>query len=180
MVAPSLGVAGLTYLLSRDVNRMLSEWAVRRESLVLRTKVALALGPAETQTRSRALNDNVFLLPSMTVKIAAKEFAGWTILDHEDKPERTWTTDELGSLSTNSGHSISQIRLACIADRTATGWQITQKSVARARVSGMTADQILEWLGGHLTAGVPALLEVAVRNWTGRQGVKLSQVRCCG
>ena len=123
------------------------------------------------------MNDNVFLLPSMTVKIAAKEFAGWTILDHEDKPERTWTTDELGSLSTNSGHSISQIRLACIADRTATGWQITQKSVARARVSGMTADRILEWLGGHLTAGVPALLEVAVRNWTGRQSIKLSQVQ---
>ena len=161
--------------LPANVNRMLSEWAVRRESLVLRTKVALALGPAETQTRSRALNGNVFLLPAMTVKVAAKEFTGWTILDHEAKPERTWTTDELGSLSTNGGHSISQIRLACIADRTATGWQITQKSVARARVSGMTADHILEWLRGHLTPEVPALLEVAVRNWAGRQGVKLSQ-----
>ena len=44
-------------------------------------------------------------------------------------------------------------------------------------MSGMTADQILGWLGGHLTAEVPALLEVAVRNWTGRQGVKLSQVQ---
>jgi hypothetical protein len=163
--------------LPANVNRILAEWAGRRESLVLRTKVVLALGPAETRTRSRALNGNVFLLPSMTVKIAAKEFAGCTILDHEDKPERTWTTDELGSLTTNSGHSISQMRLARISDRTATGWQITQKSVARARLSGMTADQILEWLGGHLTAEVPALLEVAVRNWTGRQGVKLSQAQ---
>jgi hypothetical protein len=163
--------------LPANVNRMLSEWAVRRESLVLRTKVVLALGPAETQTRSRALNGNVFLLPLMTVKRAAKEFAGWTILDHEDKPERTWTTDELGSLTTDSGHSISQMRLAGIADRTATGWQITQKSVARARVRGMTADHILGWLGGHLTAEVPALLEVAVRNWTGRQGVKLSKAQ---
>jgi len=163
--------------LPANVNHMLAEWAGRRESLVLRTKVVLALGPAETRTRSRALNGNVFLLPSMTVKIAAKEFAGCTILDHEDKPERTWTTDELGSLTTNSGHSISQMRLARIADRTATGWQITQKSVARARLSGMTADQILEWLGGHLTSEVPALLEMAVRNWTGRQGVKLSQAQ---
>jgi hypothetical protein len=163
--------------LPANVNRMLSEWAVKRESLVLRTKVVLALGPAETQTRSRALNGNVFLLPSMTVKLAAREFAGWTILDHEDKPERTWTTDELGSLTTDSGHSISQMRLAGIADRTATGWQITQKSVARARVRGMTADHILGWLGGHLTAEVPALLEVAVRNWTGRQGVKLSKAQ---
>ena len=163
--------------LPANVNRMLAEWAGRRESLVLRTKVVLALGPAETRIRSRALNGNVFLLPSMTVKMAAKEFAGCTILDHEDKPERTWTTDELGSLTSNSGHSISQMRLARIADRTATGWKITQKSVARARLSGITADQILEWLGGHLTTEVPALLEVAVRNWTGRQGVKLSQAQ---
>ena len=59
----------------------------------------------------------------------------------------------------------------------ATGWQITQQSIGRARISGMTADQILGWLGGHLTAEVPALLEVAVRNWTGRQGVELSQVQ---
>ena len=163
--------------LPANVERMLSEWAGRRESLVLRTKVVLALGPAETRTRGRALNSNVFLLPSVTVKIAAKEFAGWTILDHEDKPERTWATDELGNLTASSGPSISQLRLARIADRTATGWQITQQSVGRARLSGMTADQILGWLGGHLTAEVPALLEVAVRNWTGRQGVKLNQVQ---
>ena len=92
--------------LPANVERMLSEWAGRRESLVLRTKVVLALGPSETRTRGRALNSNVYLLPSVTDKIAAKEFPGWTILDHEDKPERTWTTDELGSLTANSGHSI--------------------------------------------------------------------------
>jgi hypothetical protein len=163
--------------LPANVHRMLSEWAGRRESLVLRTKVVLALGPSETRTRGRALNSNAYLLPSVTDKIAAKEFPGWTILDHEDKPERTWTTDELGSLTVNSGHSISRLRLARIADRTAARWQITQQSVGRARMSGMTADQILGWLGGHLTAKVPALLEVAVRNWTGRQGIKLSQVQ---
>ena len=59
----------------------------------------------------------------MTVKIAAKEFAGWTILDHEDKPERTWTADELGGLTSSGGHSISGVRLARIADLTETGWQ---------------------------------------------------------
>jgi hypothetical protein len=163
--------------LPANVERMLSDWAGRRESLILRTKVVLAFGPSETRTRGRALNHNVFLLPSSTVKIVALGFSGWTILDHENKPERTWTTDELGSLTANSGHSISQLRLARIADRTAAGWQITQQSIGRARMSGMTADQILGWLGGHLTAKAPALLEVAVRNWTGRQGVKLSQVQ---
>ena len=160
-----------------NVERMLSEWAGRRESLALRMKVALALGPAKTRTRGRALNSNVFLLPPIAMKTAAKEFAGWTILGHEDKPERTWTTDELGSLTTNSGHRISQLRLARIADSVAAGWQITRQSVGRARTSGMTADQILGWLDGHLTAEVPALLEVAVRNWTGRQSIKLSQVQ---
>jgi hypothetical protein len=163
--------------LPANVERMLSEWACRRESLALRRGVALALGPAESRTRGRVLNSNVFLLPSIAMKTAAKEFAGWTILDHEDKPERTWTTDELGSLTTNSGHSISQLRLARIADRVASGWQITRQSVERARTSGMTADQILGWLGEHLTAEVPALLKVAVRNWIGRQSVKLRQVQ---
>jgi len=163
--------------LPANVARMLSEWAGRRESLVLRTKVVLALGPADIHAPVRTLNSNVFLMPSVTLKIAAKEFAGWTILDHADKAERTWTTNELGSLTTSSGHSISQLRLARIADRAATGWQITQQSVGRARTSGLTADQILGWLGEHLTAEVPALLEVAVRNWTGRQGVRLGQVQ---
>jgi len=163
--------------LPANVERMLSEWAGRRESLVLRTKVALALGPAETRTRGRALNSNAFLLPAVTVKIAAKEFADWTILDHEGKPEGTWTTDELGSLTTTSGRSISRLRLARIASRTATGWQLTQQSIGRARMSGMTADQILGWLGGNLTEEVPALMEVAVRNWTGRQGIELGQVQ---
>ncbi|MGH9448294.1 MAG: hypothetical protein ACRD3O_21640, partial [Terriglobia bacterium] len=93
--------------LPANVEWMLSEWAGKRESLVLRTKVVLALGPAETRTRGRALNSEVFLLPSVAHKMAAEEFAGWTILDHEDKPERTWTTDELGSLTASSNHSIS-------------------------------------------------------------------------
>jgi hypothetical protein len=107
--------------LPANVERMLSEWAGRRESLVLRRKVALALGPAETRTRGRALNRNVLLLPSVSVKTAANLFAGWTILDHEDEPERTWTTDELGGLTTNDVDSISQMQLARIADRTSTG-----------------------------------------------------------
>jgi hypothetical protein len=160
--------------LPANVGRMLSEWAGRRESLVLRRKAVLALGPAQFQTQGRALSRNVLLLPSVSVKTAANLFAGWAVLDHEGEAERAWTTDELGSLRASGGHCISQMRLARIADPTATGWQMTQASVGRARMTGLTADQILGWLGGHLTAEVPALLEVAVRNWTGRQGVRLS------
>ena len=41
----------------------------------------------------------------------------------------------------------------------------------------MTTEQILGWLGDHVKGGVPSLLEVAVRNWTSRQGVQLRQVQ---
>jgi len=163
--------------LPANVERMLSEWAGRRESLVLRTKAVLALGPLDSQTRGRALNNNVFLLPSSTAKVVALGFSGWTILDHEGKPEPTWTTDELGSVAPDNRTSISQLRLARIADRTTRSWQITAQSVGRARLGGMTTDQILGWLGEHVKGGVPSLLEVAVRNWTSRQGVQLRQVQ---
>jgi hypothetical protein len=163
--------------LPANVERMLSEWAGRRESLVLRTKTVLALGPLDSQTRARALNDNVFLLPASTAQVASLGFSGWTILDHEGEPERAWTTDELGSVAPHSRTSISQLRLARIADRTTTGWQITAQSVGRARLGGMTTEQILRWLGDHVKGGVPPLLEVAVRNWTSRQGVQLRQVQ---
>ncbi len=159
--------------LPANVKRMLSEWAGKRESLVLRNHVALALGPCEDRPRGRALGGNVYLLPSVSAKAAAKSFEGWTILDHRGEPERTWTTDELGNLTANGGHSISQTRLARIADPVPTGRQLTQESIRRARMSGLSADQILAWLGAHLTAKIPPLLEVAVRNWTGRHGVRL-------
>jgi len=163
--------------LPANVERMLYEWAGRRESLVLRTKTVLAFGPLDSQTRGRALNNNVFLLPASTAKIVALGFSGWTILDHEGKPERGWTTDELGSVTPDSRTSISQLRLGRIADRTTTGWQITAQSVRRARLVGMTTEQILAWLGDHVKGGVPSLLEVAVRNWTSPQGVQLRQVQ---
>jgi hypothetical protein len=163
--------------LPANVERMLAEWAGRRESLALRTKAVLAFGPLGPQTRGRALSDNLFLLPSSAVKIVASGFAGWTVVDHDGRPERAWTTDELGSVASDSLTSISQLRLARIADRTATGWQITAQSVGGARLGGMTAEQILGWLRDHVKGGLPSLLEVAVRNWTSRQGVQLRQVQ---
>jgi hypothetical protein len=163
--------------LPANVERMLSEWAGRRESLVLRTNTVLAFGPLDSQTRGRALNNNVSLLPSSTGGIADLGFSGWTILDHEAKPEQSWTTDELGSVAPDGRTSISQLRLARIADRTTTGWQITAQSVGRARLNGMTTEQILLWLGEHVKGGIPPLLAMAVLNWTSRQGVQLRQVQ---
>jgi hypothetical protein len=162
--------------LPANVDRMLSEWAGKRESMVLRTKVGLALGPAETGVRARALNTGAYLLPSMEAQ-AAKEFAGWIVLDHEDKLERTWSADELGGVTICRADSVSVLRLSRIAERTEAGWQITRQSIDRARAGGMTVDQILGWLGEHLTGEVPPLLEIAMRNWAGRQGIALGPVQ---
>ena len=163
--------------LPANVERMLSEWAGKRESLVLRTEVVLALGPSEAGSRARALSAGAFLLPSISVRKAAQEFAGWMVLDHEGKPERAWIADELGSVTSCRGDSVSVLRLSRIAERTEAGGQITRQSVDRARTSGMTADQIMRWLGEHLIGDIPALLEMAIRNWTGRQVVGLGPVQ---
>jgi len=144
--------------LPANVERMLSEWAGKRESLVLRTNVVLALGPAEAGSRARTLSAGAFLLLSISARKAAREFAGWMVLDHEDRPERTWSADELGSVTSCRADSVSVLRLSRIAERTEAGWQITRQSIDRARTSGMTADQILRWLGEHLTGNIPALL----------------------
>ena len=57
--------------LPANVERMLSEWAGRRESLVLRTKSSWLWGRLNPETPGRALNNNVFLLYSATAEIAA-------------------------------------------------------------------------------------------------------------
>ncbi len=160
-----------------NVERMLSEWAGRRESLVLRTNTVLAFGPMDSGAPARELSHDVFLMPSSTAGIARLGFSGWTIVDHQGKREQEWTTDELGHVASESLTSIPQLRLARIADRTTTGWQITAQSVGRARLGGMTIEQILGWLGDHVKGRIPPLLEVAVRNWASPQGVQLRQVQ---
>lgn len=162
--------------LPANVGRILAEWAGKREALTLRTNVTVAVGCAVEGTAGRPLGDQVTLLPAMDAKQATADFSDWLVRDHQGRSSPAWASDELGRVTPLSGDSVSDSRLASIADRGAAGWEVTQRSIAQARALGLTADQVLGWLSEHLATPVPPLLEMAIRNWTGRQSCGLARV----
>ena len=121
-------------------------------------------------------SDAASLLPAMDTKQATGDFPGWRVRDHGGPPQPAWTTDELGCIKSSAGDAVSDARLACIAACGSDGWQVTQATIARARALGLTADQILGWLREHVAPPVPPLLEMAVRNWNGRETCRLARV----
>lgn len=166
-----------------NVRRMLSEWAGKRDALVLRTQVTLACGAdAKLATKSgRSLGNGMTLLPKLSPTHAAKDYAGWRLIDHQGRMARVWTAEELGTLHPRKTDSISQARLAYLAAYVKGKWQMSEKSVANARQLGLTADQMIAWLHDHLANDLPAVLEMAIRNWSGRAsaftgGVQLLQI----
>jgi len=155
--------------LPANVRRMLSEWAGKRDALVLRTQVTLACGVDTKLAKSgRSLGNGMVLLPRLSPAQAAKDYAGWCVIDHQGTMARAWTAEELGTIHSRQTDSITQTRLAYLAAHTKGKWQMTEKSVANARQLGLTADQMIAWLHDHLANGLPAVLEMAIRNWSGR------------
>ena len=159
--------------LPANVARVLTEWSGKRESLVLRHGVTLALAANAGALESlgapaKALGQAGAVLKRMSSKTAAKDFPGWSVLDHQTQLPRAWNVDELGNLQTGGKDTVSSTRLAYLADRTADAWLISGKSISRARTQGFTGDQILSWLSAHLLHETPSLLKTAIRNWTGR------------
>ncbi len=158
--------------LPENVVRSLVEWTNKRESLVLRRKVTLAVVPegvhlAEAQAAGRTLADCSALLPKITASHAEKTYSGWKILDHRAHFPASWKTDEMGHLTADRADSVSRLRLSRIAERKGDGWQLTEDSVKQARKQGVSVEQMLLWLRQHLTHDIPPLVETAIRNWTG-------------
>ena len=152
-----------------NVRRILSEWAGKRDALVLRTNVTLACGAdAKVTKKGSSLGTGMVLLPKVSPANAAKTYAGWRIINHQGGLSRAWMAEELGAIHPRTTDSISQTRLAYLAAHTKGKWQMTEKSVASARQLGVTADQMMGWLRDHLSHDLPAVLEMAIRNWTGR------------
>lgn len=159
--------------LPANVAHALMEWSGKRESLVLRNGVTLGLlveaaEAAELPTSGELLGDHCVVMKKRSEKMAMKDFAGWAILDHHAGLPKAWSVDELGRLQDSGEDTVSCMRLACLADQTADGWLISAKSITRARKQGFMTDQMLVWLSTHLLHATPALLETAIRNWTGR------------
>ena len=156
-----------------NVARSLSEWSSKRESLVLRRQVTLALLTEgallpEAGPSARALDERSFVLPALSAPQAVHKFPGLIVLDHTAALPHIWVADERGSVLTEQLDSISRIRLARIAEPSEESWRITEQSITRARQQGMSADHILMALQLQLTHDVPPLLETAIRNWSGR------------
>jgi len=116
------------------------------------------------------------LLPARNAKQAAADFPGWRVRDHGSRPQPAWTAGELGCIKPSDGDAVSDARLACIAARGSDGWQVTEATIATARALRLTADQILGWLHEQVAPPIPPLLEMAIRNWSGRETCRLARV----
>lgn len=165
-----------------NVARTLTEWSGKRESLVLRNGVTVVLATRAGElegigAQARMLGDVSAVLNKMSSKKAARDFPGWSVIDHQAELPRVWNVDELGGMRSCGEDTVSCMRLRCMADCTADGWLISEKSISRARKNGFTADQLLCWLSAHLSHQTPALLEMAIRNWTGRVSAFVGKVQ---
>jgi hypothetical protein len=156
-----------------NVIRSLSEWSGKRESLVLRQHVTLALTPdgshlPEAHAPARALGPACVILPAMSSNQAQVKFPDWKVFDHAAPFPATARVDERGVIHIERIDSVARILLSRIAELSGEGWQITRPSVARARQLGMNFEQILVELRLHLAHDIPPLLSTAIQNWAGR------------
>lgn len=168
--------------LPTNVAHALTQWSGKRESLVLRHGVTLGLmaegrATEAPQAQGESLGEGSAVLKKMSAKRAATDYPGWVVLDHQRELPKAWNVDELGCLRNGGDDTLSRVRLAYMADEKAEGWLISEKSITRARKQGFTADQMLAWLSVHLLHETPALLNTAIRNWTGRASVFAGKVQ---
>ena len=134
--------------LPENVKHCLSEWAGKRETIVIRSGVSIG---------AKAAGEPFVLMPDGGGK-------------HADGP-RAWRIDEDGLIRVEkTADSVSVARLGRFADRVGDHWKIDASSVRRARERGISAGQILGWMKAHLSRELPPLIETAIRNWTGRVG----------
>jgi hypothetical protein len=144
---------------------------------VLRTNLTVALGsPSELKDGRVLRKAGAVLLPAMAEKKARRAFPEWQILDHGGELGRVWDLDESGRVTVSHPTTVTEQRLAILAEADRASHRITRRSITAARELGLTPEQMLEWLSAHARRQVPPVLELAIRNWTGRQSVSMSRV----
>ncbi len=164
-----------------NIIRTLQDWSGKRESLVLRCDVTVALAPdtnamGNVSAPARMVTETCAVLPRMSKLRAAADFDGWALVDHHAQLPRVWKVDEMGQLEVQGHNVVADSRLACLAEKKKDGWVVSEKSVSAARKQGFTTDQLLGWLTDHLTHPAPPLLVTAIRNWLGRSNAFLGKV----
>lgn len=155
--------------LPSNVARSILEWGQKRDSLVLRSGICLAVGPSaesvplRTSAKAKAVGDRFALLPGG----ASRGFKGCSVIDHNQKAKRDWHVDEDGLIRlTDKADMIALAYLSQFADFDENCWHITAASVRRAKDRSISADEILGLIDGRLDGEIPPFLKVAISNWS--------------
>ena len=157
------------------VERALSEWSGKRESLTLRRKVGVLLAKPKDfpkPTKGAAEIGPGTLLVSATVAALKKRFPKADGIDHAKLPNPNGMVTAEGELEfpkADTLDTVAKARLLTLAEAGKTGqWVITAQSIKQAATLGIPAAQTIAWLTVMLLEGnsVPPILATAIRNWT--------------
>jgi hypothetical protein len=161
------------------VAHSLAEWGRKREALIFRTGITLGAGPPGSASpfagmaRARPVAGPFVLLPPT----ATRGLKEGLVRDHHAFARPAWQVDEGGRVRvTEAADSVCLARLAQFADPEGKHWVITAASVGRARERGIPAEQILGWLGDHLSHELPPIIKTAIGNWSSPAGVFLGEL----
>jgi hypothetical protein len=161
--------------LPANVAQSLAEWSRKRESLVVRSEVAIEFLSGSQASHGRPLGSHLFL--SMP-RAAHKEAKNFGVRIETTDPRQDWKVDEHGIISLNGAMSaVGGARLRRFAELIDGTWRISRRSVHAARELGVTAEQMVGWLTAHTGVEVPPVLMMAIRNWaSGRAKVFFDRV----
>jgi hypothetical protein len=162
--------------LPANVAQSLAEWGRRREALVLRTGVVLAVHPPGQDNSLPAgerLGDRAMLLSAK----ALRNLKSVPRRDHRTRSRPVLSVAEDGRVSgIAEADALTLARLSQFAEQDAAGWIITADSVRRARDRNMPVGLVMYWLTEEHTGEVPALVETAIHNWYRPASVFLGEV----
>lgn len=156
-----------------NVMRTLEEWGGKRDSLVLRRGVSLLVGSTSPPKAARAVGEGFHLLDG-----SAPGPKGVPSVTYPDRARACGEADEYGTLRLDpNADLVAAARLRQLAGAADGGeLAITAASVAAAKRRGLSAEQLLTRLRHHHRGPVPAMLEVAIRNWSGGGQVMLDNL----
>ena len=182
--------------LPQNVTVEIREWAALREQVILHHR-ADVLEFADPAARDAMLTLNIdgravgerFLLLATTVtpgKRLPKSIGTVERLNYAQPLPKILRADEMGGLELKEAtiDLLIEAQLDHWADRTKDGqWQLTPATVGECIKAGGRINELIDLLTARLTHKLPPLLELALRNWSGRRtkSVELEQfviLRC--
>jgi hypothetical protein len=154
-----------------NVAQTLTEWARRRESLVIRTNVILAAAPKDKTLDDAGLPEVRRIGEHYRLLTQAPTFGppGWSMHDLDRfQIDRPLAIDDVGRIEALQEISlVARARLAQFTEPVAAGWRIVAASIRRARQRGLTLNRIRSWLEQLVTNDLPAIVETMIENWAG-------------